>query len=178
MKLPLNFEINKYRLYVRLVNEDDAEFIISQRNEHRARFLGSTSADVEIQKDWIKDYKKRELNGIDYYFIYYFNGLPVGLNRIYNIQKDSFVGGSFVFDPNCDFEIPVLATLIQLYIGFELLDKSISFGNINIKNKKALKFNLLLGSDLIYKNEEEYFVVLSKKSFNKSVTNLESVFFI
>lgn len=173
MKLPLNFELNKYGIYVRLVDESDAEFIISQRNEYRARFLNSVSSDIDNQKKWLNEYKKREHAGIDYYFIYYLNGKPVGLNRIYNIQKDSFIGGSFVFDPKCDFEIPIFATLIQMFIGFEILDKSIYFGNIHINNKKALKFNRLIGADLIYENNDEYFVVLSKKSFANSLPNLE-----
>lgn len=165
MKLPDKFEIHKYGLHARLVNEDDAEFIVNLRKDERAKFMNTVSPDIENQKEWIEKYKYREQNGLDYYFIYSLGGKPLGVNRIYSIKKDSFIGGSFIFKHDCEFEIPILATLIQYYIGFELLDKSICFGNIHIDNKKAIKFNKLMGNDFIYNYENEVFIVLSKKRY-------------
>jgi hypothetical protein len=165
MKLPGNFEMEKYGLHVRLVNENDAEFIVNLRNDIRARFMNTVTSDVENQKKWIKEYKEREADGLDYYFIYYLKGQPLGVNRIYNIKNDSFVGGSLIFKRDCDFEIPILATLIQYFIGFEVLDKSICFGNIRKNNKIALRFNKLLGNDFIYDYGDEEFIVLSKKIY-------------
>ncbi len=175
MKLPINFELNKYGLYVRLVNESDAEFIINLRNEKRARFLNKISSDIDNQKEWIKEYKKRELAGVDYYFIYYKGEKPVGVHRIHNIQNDSFIGGSLVFRSDCDFDTPFLATLISFYVGFEVLDKSVSFGNIHKDNRKAIKYNRLLQSDFIYEDETEVFLVLSKKIYLKVKDKFESI---
>jgi len=175
MILQPNFELNKYGLYVRLVNESDAEFIINLRNEKRARFLNKISSNIDNQKEWIKEYKKRELAGVDYYFIYFIGEKPVGVNRIYNIQSDSFIGGSLVFRNACEFDISLLATLIQLYIGFEILDKSVSFGNIHKNNKRAIKFNRLLESDFVYEDETEVFLVLSKKIYLKVKDKFESI---
>ena len=73
--LPSNFEISKYGLHARFVIESDAEFILSLRtNPMLSRFLHSTDNDVEKQKIWIRNYKERERNGTDYYFIYDANG--------------------------------------------------------------------------------------------------------
>ena len=176
MKLSATFEIEKYGLYARLIDETDAEFIIQLRNQDKARFMNAVLPDTEKQKEWIKEYKNREQAGLDYYFIYYKNGLPLGLNRIYKIRNDSFVGGSLVFSSKCEFEIPILATLIQLHIGFEIMDKSICFGNIHKNNKIAIKFNRLLGNDFIYEDENELFIVLSKRGYLKTLNKYEGLF--
>lgn len=176
MKLTENFEINKYGIYARLIKESDAEFIINMRSDPRARFMNSVSTDIENQKQWIREYKKREQVGLDYYLIYYKNGLPLGLNRMYNIRNDSFVGGSFVFKSDCDFEIPIFATLIEDYVGFEILEKSARFGNIHKDNKKAIKFNKLYGADFIYEDENEIFLITTKKMYLKIKEKFESIF--
>ena len=72
-KLPENFELDRYGLHVRLVREEDAEFIVKLRtNEHNSRYIHDTVADVEQQKVWLRAYKQRELEGKEYYL------LPVG----------------------------------------------------------------------------------------------------
>ena len=176
MKLPSNFEIEKFGLYARLINENDAEFIVKLRSQDRARFINVVSLDIEKQKKWINDYKIREQAGLDYYFIYYLNGTPLGINRIYNIMEDSFVGGSFVFLEGCAFEIPIFATLIEDFIGFEVLDKSACFGNIHRENKKAIKFNKLYGADFIYETDSEVYLITTKKMYLKKKEKFEKIF--
>lgn len=176
MKLPLTFEMEKYGLNVRLINEADAAFIVNLRNNEKARFMSPVYRDIENQKQWINEYKKREQLGIDYYFIYYKNDIPFGLNRIYNIKEDCFIGGSFVFISGCDFEIPILATLIEDYIGFEILDKSVRFGNIHKDNRKAIKYNKLYGADFIYEDENEVFLITTKKMYFIAKEKFESIF--
>jgi len=173
--LQSNFKIEKYGLQARLVNEDDAEFIIKLRSQDKARFMNSVSTNVEQQKDWIRQYKIREELGQDYYFVFYQNEIPCGLNRMYNIQKDSFVGGSFVFLPDCGFETPIYSQLMLLHIGFELLNKSICFGNIHKDNKNAIKFNRKFGADFIYEDENEYFILMSIKTYFEVKNKFESI---
>ena len=49
--LPSNFTLDRYGLHVRLVREEDAEFIVKLRtNEHNSRYIHDTVADVEQQK--------------------------------------------------------------------------------------------------------------------------------
>jgi len=165
MILPSNFELNMYGLFIRFVNESDARFIVDLRKEQRARFLKQTSSNISHQEKWISQYKEREYKGTDYYLIYYVDGEPVGVNRIHNIQKDSFISGSLVFKSSCEFDVPLKATLIAFYIGFELLDKSVSFGNINKQNVRAIKFNRILGGDFVYSSDTEEYFVLTKKTY-------------
>jgi len=67
MILDRDFSLNRYGLHVRLVNEDDAEYILNLRTDHKlGRFLSKTVNDLEVQKQWIRDYKKREALGLEY----------------------------------------------------------------------------------------------------------------
>ena len=77
-KLPENFQIEKYGLSVRLVNEDDAELIIKLRTDPvLGKYIHATSPDIEQQRAWIRAYKKRESEGLEYYFIFYKDGKPL-----------------------------------------------------------------------------------------------------
>jgi len=148
MKLLSNFNIVKYGLKVRLVNENDAKFIVQLRtNPKLSRYIHPTGSDINKQIEWIKAYKLREEKGNEFYFVFSIGNKPVGLNRIYNIEEESFTSGSWVFDPAAPFESSVASALITRTIAFELLGKEIenSFDGCHIENKKVLKFNLMLG---------------------------------
>ena len=69
--LPSNFELDRYGLHVRLVREEDAEYIVQLRtNPTKNRYIHSTLNDVKAQKEWIRLYKQREAEGKEYYFIF------------------------------------------------------------------------------------------------------------
>ena len=60
-KLPDNFFIEKYGLKVRLVNENDADFIVSLRSDpNKTKYMVTLNHEIESQIRWMKEYKKRE----------------------------------------------------------------------------------------------------------------------
>ena len=64
-------KIEKYGLKARLVEEQDAAFILSLRTDPKlSRFLHPTENDEEKQRAYIRGYKEREKQGKDYYFIF------------------------------------------------------------------------------------------------------------
>jgi hypothetical protein len=75
----------KYGLNYRLIEEEDAEFIVKLRtNEKLSRFLNQTSNDIFKQIEWMGSYKRREQEGIDFYYIFIDNsGNKLGLSRLY-----------------------------------------------------------------------------------------------
>ena len=74
MILPEDFTMEKYGLFARFVNESDAEFIVKLRTDPvLGKWIHSTDSDIENQKQWLREYKERERNGLDYYFIFYKN---------------------------------------------------------------------------------------------------------
>lgn len=147
-KLNSDFQLEKYGLLARLVNENDADFIIRLRTDSKlSRFIHSTDNDVEKQKEWIRNYKVREANGEDYYFIFFKDNKPVGLNRIYSIHGTTFTTGSWVFDPDAPSECSILGSIIVREIafgdlGFELED---GYDGCHVDNKQVLKFNKMIG---------------------------------
>ncbi|MCJ2367251.1 GNAT family N-acetyltransferase, partial [Aeromonas dhakensis] len=67
-------EFKAKTISVRLIDVGDAEFILSLRTDGRLnRHLSQTSSSLEQQRDWIKNYKERESQGDEYYFIIYRN---------------------------------------------------------------------------------------------------------
>lgn len=175
-RLEPDFTLDKYGLNVRLVNESDAEFIVELRTDERlSTFIHSTNNDVEEQKEWIRSYKIREQKGLDYYFIYTYNGQRMGVNRLYDISSEEFTGGSFIFKKKCPFEYPVLATLIQLDIAFNILNKNKANGDIRLGNKKVIKFHKLLNVEFTNQDELNQYYIYSREVFNKQKYIIEDM---
>ena len=177
MKLSSGFSLNRYGLNVRMVVEEDAEFILNLRvDPDLGNYMRTVSNEIDVQVEWIREYKKRELEGIEYYFIYFRNGLPLGVNRMTNIREDSWMGASLIFKKDSGAGTSILATLIQYHIGFEILDKSVHFGDQLKSNKKAIRFNKFLGSDFIHEDENVFYIILSKRTYLKTREKIEKIF--
>ena len=160
-----DFHGKRYGYDFRLVTEEDAEFIVKLRTNPKVRdFLHQTSNDVETQREWIREYKKREREGLDYYFIYSHNGLLCGVNRIYNIQDNgTFTAGSLVFDDDVPFESVVAASIILKEIAFEDLGLNYSdcSDGVHKDNKRVIKFDKMLGMEFTGQIETESGVFLT-----------------
>lgn len=146
--LDKDFQLVRYGLEVRLVNEFDASFIYRLRTDPKlSRFVHAVNGTVEGQVEWIRQYKQREQKGVDYYFIFIYEGRPVGVNRIYNITETSFTFGSWMFIDGIPFFCSMAGAVIAREIAFELLDKDIEMeiSGTHEKNKKVLYFSRSLG---------------------------------
>ncbi len=146
--LPSDFELDRYGLHCRLVQEEDADFIVRLRTDPvLSRFIHETSADIMDQKRWIQQYKEREAIGKDYYFIFFLNGEPVGVDRVYNISQMSFTFGSWVFLRGLPFWVPIAGAIIGREIAFEMLDKSEEqeVDGTNERNSGVISFSRQLG---------------------------------
>jgi hypothetical protein len=172
MKLPSEFTFEKYGLFSRLVNEEDAEFIVKLRTDPKlGRFIHPTSPDINKQREWIREYKNRESEGKEYYFIFLKAGHPVGLNRLYHLEEDRFTSGSWVFAPDAPFEYAIASALIVRTIAFDILGKELEFGveGCHVDNKKVVKFNLMIGLKIkgkrIEEGEEFYTFNLTKADY-------------
>lgn len=168
-KLPENFELDRYGLHVRLVREDDAEFIVRLRTDEKlGRYVHSTDPSVEKQKSWLKEYKKREENGEDYYFVFETPvQYPVGLMRIYDISDTAFTVGSWVFDKQSPKGAAILADLITKEIGFELYPDSECLWDNMKGNTNVIRFGLSFHPVLINETVNQLFFSCSKENFEK-----------
>lgn len=143
-KLPSNFELDRYGIHCRLVNEDDAEFIVALRsNDKLGRFIHASNGSVEKQIEWTREYKKRETAGLDYYFIFSRDDEDFGLCRIYNIDWThlSYTSGSWVCKQNVPKTWVMLTSVIIDEIAYEILGLLINISDIRKENTKVVRFH-------------------------------------
>ena len=76
-RLPFDFSMEKYGLKVRLATEADTEYILSLRaDKELTKFIHQTDNDAQKHLEWFKNYRIREAEGRDYYFIYFKEAIP------------------------------------------------------------------------------------------------------
>ena len=156
MILPSDFTIEKYGLVARFVEENDAAFILKLRtDENLNKYLNHTDNNVETQKQWIREYKKRERKGEDYYFIFFKDGEPIGLNRMYSMHDTTFTTGSWLFLPSAPFGCSFLASIMVREVAYETLGMSLEDGydGCHVDNKQVMKFNMLMGCKITGRRE-------------------------
>lgn len=147
-RLPLDFRCERYGLQVRLVNESDAQFILNLRLDPiKSKYLGYTEPDIEHQINWIRRYKEREAEGTDYYFIYFYKGSRAGVNRLYKIQDDHFIHGSWLFSNDVPPYCPLAAAVIARQIAFFDLNLTIEVDTdgIHVDNTGVIQFASFMG---------------------------------
>ncbi|AVM52304.1 GNAT family N-acetyltransferase [Bacteroides zoogleoformans] len=143
-----DFTYEKYGLHARLVEESDAEFIFRLRSDAtRSKYIHDIEGGVENQVEWIRNYKKREEEGTDYYFIFYRDEIPVGLNRIYSIHDRTYTGGSWVMAPEASMEEVIACPIMMREIAFEVcgMEFEDDYDACHVDNKKVIKYNLMSG---------------------------------
>lgn len=166
--IPSDFKLHKYGVDVRLVEESDAKFIVDIRTKwNDTNFLEKTSPDVQKQKEWIRAYKERESLGVDYYFIYYAEGKPFGVNRIYDITEDECTGGSWVCAPNTEPSLVIISNIIEREIIFDVLQYPYTKFEVSKGNDKIVKYHKSFGATIVDENDVEYNFVITKETFNK-----------
>ena len=177
--LPSNFVLKKYGLDVRFVNTEDAQFIVDLRTDpSRSRYISYTDNSVESQIKWIKSYKEREKLGLDYYFIYSYEGIAAGVNRIYDINNNHFVHGSWVFSDAVPPFCSLAAAIIAREIAFDTLgmDEEIDTVGIHEDNKGVIQVSKMLGVNFFGKRESDIgtFILgrLPKETFNLNKKNI------
>lgn len=142
-KLPSNFELEKDGIIARLVCEEDASFILNLRcDPKRGQFLHATEPDIESQKQWIREYKQREIEGREYYFIFFKGDKRFGLHRIYNIDWEhlSFTMGSWICSADSSLEQVEATALIPLEVAFDILGLLIFTLDVKKDNREVLNF--------------------------------------
>lgn len=149
-KLPKNFELDRYGLRMRLVREEDAEFILSLRtNPKLSKFIHPTENDLVKQCAYINNYRLKESLGVDYYFIFFLHAEPVGVARIYNIEDTTFTFGSWVFKEGLPYWVSIAGAIISREIAFETLGKAkeLEVDGTHEDNKGVISFSRMLGMD-------------------------------
>lgn len=167
-KLLKDFLLEKYGLKVRLVNENDAVFILSLRTDkERTKYMVTLDYDTLSQRKWIKEYKKREKAGLDYYFIYSNSeNTPIGLNRISHIDARAKTAkfSSWIAIKGLKYEA-IKMHVIKNEIAFNLLDIETSWGEVHKKNTKVIRILQLFGYKFKDLDTDFYYISIEKHDF-------------
>lgn len=177
--LPPDFHDERYGLTFRFVNEGDAEFVYKLRSDPTlSKYIHDIHGGLEGQVEWIRKYKEREAAGQEYYFIFFKDGKPLGLNRLYSFHDTTYTGGSWVMVPNSPMEVVLAVPIIMREIAFEDLGMTFedNYDATHVDNKKVIKFNKMFGCK-IYKHfmdvKGEYVAMsLTKEDFEANKPRL------
>ena len=167
--LPPDFLMERYGLYVRFVNADDAEFIVRLRTDEKlGRFIHATDDDTDKQKEWIRAYKARESKGTDYYFMFEKPvGVRLGVCRIYDIHDHDFTIGSWVFSPDAPMGAAILGDIITREIAFELFPDSTLLFDVKRENLNVNRYQAFYKPELISEDDDTYYYRCFRSNFEK-----------
>lgn len=167
---------HQYGLIFRLVEERDAEFILSLRTDPRlAKHVSPVSNELETQQTWIRNYKGRELLGQEYYFLYSNEqNEPQGVFRLYNIEGDTVTSGSWLAKSGGDELNAIKADLFLTTAIFEEFKFERCLIDVRKDNKKLVRYHKMFftvtGEDdlnvYMYMNAADY---QRKKDFLLSI---------
>ena len=167
--LKSDFSLDRYGLHVRFVNEEDSEFIVMLRTDsQRGQYISSTDSSVEKQREWIRDYKKRELQGTDYYFMFESpKGERIGVSRIYEIKKETFQTGSWVFKKDAPFGAAMLGDIICHEIAFDLFPDGVNLHDIKKANLPVNKYAENFNPTFIFETELTRYFINTRENYLK-----------
>ncbi|RYF27049.1 MAG: N-acetyltransferase [Comamonadaceae bacterium] len=139
---------------LRDVVESDAEFVLQLRlDPRRNQYLSPVDAQVEVQREWIRQY--RESQGQAYFIICDADFADLGTVRIYDAIGDSFSWGSWVLKeaapPQAAIESAVLVyTLATRFWGFRA-----AHFRVHPANTSVLAFHEKFGARRVTETPDE-----------------------
>ena len=160
---------------LRLVNEDDADFILKLRLDERYnQFLSAVTPDLNAQREWIRKYKEDESCGVQYYFIIEkLNGGRCGTVRVYDLREQSFCWGSWILNEDKSKYSAVESAFLVYKFGFEVLGYSKSHFDVMKGNDKVVSFHKRMGAIQTGEDEKNYYYEINQKAVQAAMERLK-----
>lgn len=160
--------IDSKTIKLRLVEEDDAEFILSLRLDDRYNsFLSKVGPNLKSQKEWIKKYKQDETEGKQFYFIIErLDGEKCGTVRLYDFRNDSFSWGSWILNENKTRYAAIESALLVYRYGFDVLGFERSHFEVMNDNKNVISFHEKMGAARVDNDEINIYFEIKKSTVN------------
>lgn len=135
-------------LVLRLIRPEDAAYVHALRSDLAYnRYLSEVRGTVEDQRRWIEDYKTREATGREFYYVIERkNGASCGVVRLYDIDKDSFIWGSWILDHNKPRKAALESAYLVYLIAFDRLDLTRAQFDVRQDNETTLAFHRRFGA--------------------------------
>ena len=152
---------------MRTVTTEDAEFIYNMRqNQNKTKYLSRVTGTVESQKEWIKNYKQREEEKKEFYFVIESKDKrKLGLVRMYDFQDNSFCWGSWLIKEDAP-KTTAIESALQIYeFGFYSLGFEKSHFDVRKGNDKVIAFHQRFGAKIVDEDELDYFFNFEKSNY-------------
>jgi hypothetical protein len=156
---------DEYELKIRLIQDNDAEFICNIRNDFKARFLNGSVNGIEKQVEWIHEYKKREREENEFYFIFWNGEDRIGTIRFIKIDDFTFESASWLFVKNIPFSIIIRAELFCKDFAFEYFNFDKCYFYINKKNIQVIRYHNLFQPLKLKEDNHHVYFTLSKEQY-------------
>lgn len=162
---------------LRLIDIDDAEFILSLRTDDKLnKHLSQTSGSVAQQEEWINNYKRREQQGNEFYFIICRNdnNEAVGTVRLYDFirNKKSFCWGSWILNENKTKYAAMESAFLVYQIAFEKLGFERAHFDVRRENVKVIAFHQKMGAEVVAENDLDIFFEIEKEAVSNARNKL------
>lgn len=155
------------KINLRLVNLEDANFILDLRlNEKLNKYISDVDDDLKKQKEWLKQYKDREKNGEEYYFIIESkNGEKYGTVRVYDLKEDSFCWGSWIIKNDAPNYVSIESVLLTYKFGFYKLGFKNSHFEVRKENDKVVSFHKRFEAEIVNEDSLNFYFQFKKETF-------------
>lgn len=172
-------EINNFDITLRLAELDDASFIVDLRNdEKKSRFISQSTSDESQQKEWLRGYKLRESQGLEYYFIAEDkNSNPFATYRVYNINENTVDIGSWITVPGWKFPLDAIKVdfLVKDFV-FNKLNYGVLKFDVRKLNKSVINYHKKYNPTIIDEDENNFYFELTKQNFQETRAQFEKLF--
>jgi len=172
-------EITKYGVTLRRLTEDKIEMVRNWRNDPKISQYMEYKEYItpEMQKKWFKKIDNNE----NYFFIIEVDKKEIGLINIRDIDYDLLEGeaGIYIYDDNFyNSTISFQSSLVLCDFCFESLKLNRVIAHILKDNKRAIKYNKLMGYKIAIEQDEVYnqLYYLNKKDYNFTKDDLIKLF--
>lgn len=151
-------------IHFRLVDTNDTEFILSLRTDpQKSRFISHVRNDLDAQIRWINDYKEREKQGTEYYFIIEdTHAEKIGTIRLYDFRGDSFCWGSWILKDDAPAYAAIESVLFVYEIGLYRLGFMQSHTDVRKDNHTVVTFLKNFGAVITHEDELNYYFRMTR----------------
>ncbi|MCL2651725.1 MAG: GNAT family N-acetyltransferase [Candidatus Azobacteroides sp.] len=141
--------LEKYGVILHRLTHDKIEMVRNWRNDPKILKYMEFREYItpEMQEKWFQKIN----NDNNFFFIIEYEGKEIGLVNGKNIdyEQKTSEGGLFIYDDDyLNSDVPFRVSLCSSDFGFETLNLEKVFIHILSDNKRAIKYNLMLGFEL------------------------------
>jgi len=160
-------------LILRLIEPEDAAYVHSLRsNPVYNTHLPAVTGTVDDQWTWIVDYKFREAQEQEFYYVIERkDGTRCGLVRLYDVEAESFTWGSWILDKNKTRKAALESAILSFGVGFDALGVQLANVDARVANEHAAAFYQRLGMVETHRTDQNIFFNYTREQFNTSRTH-------